>query len=166
MRSSVTHLSFACIYDVNKNIFMLHVGYFEIFWVGNQGGCCSSNTSGAVYQGCDESNTFQGIRNYENWTFQNMFIIHKPFKPNPTVCFRVGWAFSFPKQIMAGYAGTIQKMEALLLSSCSSWCCYWGTEGRSGFCLQLVHNCGCSCLHPSGKKSHIQRKPFIDLSFL
>lgn len=97
MRSSVTYHSFACMHDINKNIFMLHMGYSEIFWVEIQGSCCSSNTSGVVYQGCDESKTFQGSRNYENWTLQNKFHIHKPLKPISTVCFRVGWVIFLPK---------------------------------------------------------------------
>lgn len=94
---------------------MLHMGYSETFWMESQGSCCSSNTSGAVYQGCDKRKTFQGIRNYENWTLQNKFNIHKPLKPTSTMCFRVRWVFSFPKQIMPGFAGAIQQMEALLL---------------------------------------------------
>lgn len=168
MKSSVTHLSFACMHDINKNLFILHMGYSEIFWVESQGSCCSSTTSGAVYQGCDESKTFQGIRNYENESFQSNFHIHKTLKPSSTVCFRVVWVFSFPKQIMPGFAEAIEEMEALLLSSCSGWCWYWGTEGRSGFCLQSVQNYWWVKLSSPFRheRGHEQREPFIDLSFL
>lgn len=158
MKSSVTHLSFACMHDINKNLFILHMGYSEIFWVESQGSCCSSTTSGAVYQGCDESKTFQGIRNYENESFQSNFHIHKTLKPSSTVCFRVVWVFSFPKQIMPGFAGAIQEMEALLLSSCSVGAGIEGQKEGQGFVFSQFRITGWwSCLHLSGMKEAMNR---------
>lgn len=97
--------------------------------------------------------------------FKTSSIFTSLWSPSPQCALGWGGLSSFPKQIMPGFAGAIQQMETLLLSSCSGWCWFWGTEGRSGFCLQSVQNYWWVKL-PSPfrhERGHEQREPFIDL---